>query len=275
MFADERFKGQYYLNLTMLKPKKDNKSNIEESDKSLAILVNMLREKSEQEQIKNKKLQVIQEIESKKPNFNQVIRLNECKNIDIKNQKIIGEKFKKIDPNKEKKMNLKKKKNIESNQKKILFDNKPVINKQTQLISLPFQKLKGNSNLIIDKKRLLNHIKKKKNHREHQMIFTQRGTVKTLNLENQKKKKNSFKKSLSPNCVKISKLKKQNLKDKKQVKQIRKGCTTKKGDAKSKSRGKNQNILKLNHNILDIISKEKSIVKQKHTKTKRALSKRR
>ena len=186
-------KGQYYMNLTALKPKRETKSNIEESDKSLAILVNMLNPKSEEE-LRKENLQVIEEIP--KSNFNQVVRLSSSK---------------KEGSRRKQKLNFKKPVPGEANPRRIIFVNKPVIDKQTKLITMPFQKLNSERNLILDKQRLLNHLKRKKTKRDH-VAKTSRGDGKIRVKNINQKKREITKKSLSPNCALISKMRKNKMK---------------------------------------------------------------
>ena len=248
------FKGRYYMNLTALKPKKESKSNIEESDKSLAILVNMLKDKSEEER---KQLQVIHEV-ARQNEFNQVIRLASSK------KKI--SKSNKNHPQVNRVLNFKKKIN-DINKKKIFFGHKPVIDKQTQLISMPFQKISVESNLVIDKKGLLNHLKKKKISKEVHPGKVKREKSRNKTREEQKP---IFRKSVSP-CGMIAKLKSKGIKDLK----TSRGKKKTKREHKSKSKGKTRLITKFNKKMMQILSKGKSMGKTMKPKSKRVISRRR
>jgi hypothetical protein len=253
---DEDFKGRYYMNLTALKPKKENKSNIEESDKSLAILVNMLKDKSEEER---KQLQVIHEV-ARQNEFNQVIRLGSSK-------KKIDKKFSKNTPKVSRVLNFKKKA-PDVNQKKIIFGHKPVIDKQTQLITMPFQKISVENNLVMDKKGLLNHLKKKKINKEVQSNKTCRAHSKNR-MKNEKKI--VIRKSVSP-CGMVSKLRQKRMKE---LKTSRKKNVKKSTKREVKSKGKTKLITKLDEKMLEILSKGKSLGKTMRPKSKRVLTRRR
>jgi hypothetical protein len=262
------------MNLTALKPRKDNRSHAEESDKSLAILVNLLKDKGEEARVKGHDLQVIEEIQSAKPDFNQVVRLNEGKNLLKKQRKTAEPRLRYEEANINKIMNFKKKKNMEANQRKITFESKPVIDKQTQLIALPFQKIKTpNHNLIMDKKRLLSHLRKKKNHKDEHVVQSQRGVIQTLNDDFQTKKKRSYKKSLSPTCAMISKLRQNKLKELKNENELKKVQSVKKRERKSQANKKN--LVKIDPRKMEILLKRKTTRKTSNSKTKRPQSKKR
>ena len=235
--ADE-FAGKYYLNLTALKPRRENKSNVEESDKSLAILVNLLKGKSEEK----KKLEVIEEVGK----GNQKRERRGSTKGEVERLKTI-EQFNKV----HRVLNFKKKTHVEGNQKKITFESKPVIDKHTQLVTLPFQKVKGGSNLVLDKKRLLSHLKKKK-HKE-QTVRTTRGNNRLEDEEKKERRASAQKKSLSPNGVLVSKMREKKLREFKSLK------------------GKKR-VAKLDAKVMGALAKGKPTSK---AKTKRALSKRR
>lgn len=129
------------MNLTALKPKKANACPAEESDKSLALLVRLLGNKSE---VRRGHLKVIRETGQ------------------------AAEGLAKPHPKTTPALNFKKKARKERSQKKITFVQKTVIDKNTQLVAMPFQKADVHKNLILDKRRLLNHLKKKKLGREMQ-----------------------------------------------------------------------------------------------------------
>jgi hypothetical protein len=239
------------MNLTALKPKKESKSNIEESDKSLAILVNMLKDKSEEER---NQLQVIHEV-ARQNEFNQVIRLSSKKK---------ERPHLRTNPQVNRVLNFKKK-TPDLNQKKIIFLQKPVVDKQTQLIPMPFQKISVESNLVMDKKGLINHLKRKKISKEGQ-TNTQRGQSRKKG-KIEKGKGNVFRKSVSP-CGVISKMR---------LKRIRDLKTSRGKDIKKKSKVKSKGklITKLDEKVIQMLSKGKSMGKTTKPKSKRVMSRRR
>lgn len=150
--AQEDFGGRYYMNLTALKPKKGQGSAAEESDKSLAILVNLLKGPLEREA---PGLDVIRE-ERRQQGFNRVVRLGK------------GRKAARPAPGVEKQLDFRRKGPAQGAQRKISFAQKRLVDKKTQLIAMPFSKGAGHANLVLDKKCLLHHLKRKRGAREAQ-----------------------------------------------------------------------------------------------------------
>ena len=220
----ENLKGQYYMNLSLLKKRKMEGSG-EESDKSLAVLVNMLANKEENKEKNLHRDAIIQKDSQMNKlncggiNFNRVIRLNMHK----------GEQLETIESAGSSKIGLKEKGERTPNSKgfvseipksparsersplhsKILFTKKLEIKGKDNGIKT--KQLNLAVNLILDKKKLQQRLKCKKKIDADKLRNIKLKTRRELETESHFGMKSNPKHSLSPNCKGLRNLKKKQI----------------------------------------------------------------